>query len=308
MEVNKLESREVLTLLFGIPTMITLIVLASIGVGHWVTTRSDRPTNVTVAAAAPRIDVNVPQAAAPKIQVTATPPNIDVNVPQQAPPTINVSTPPAVVTIIGANEDKSPARLTSAPVQIEDLPKAVPAVLKLQAPPATRPAPEQSKAPAPDVKKIEPPNNSAPAGKPEPAKSSENNSVPALPSIALREEDLSLDTLYKYAEKYVESYCHKNSLDAGAEAKKWTSRWNQSVEQAMKDNTDTDEQSYINRVVVQKRDCFDLDRATPEKIVEACRIMLRYRDGKLAWMKAMRDAITNENMKKTLAFLSSGVR
>mgnify|MGYP003394625205 CR=1 FL=1 len=71
MEVNKLESREVLTMLFGLPIMVTMIVLASIAVGHVVTARSDRPTNVTVAAATPNLQVNVPTAPAPNIHVDA---------------------------------------------------------------------------------------------------------------------------------------------------------------------------------------------------------------------------------------------
>ena len=45
-----------------------------------------------------------------------------------------------------------------------------------------------------------------------------------------------------------------------------------------------------------------------EKICEACRIMLRYRDGQLAWLQAMKDALTNENLKKTMAFLAQGPR
>src|SRR5438128_65286 len=107
MEVNKLESREVLIMLFGLPVMITLIVLVSIGVGHWVTTRSDRPTNVTVSPSQPKIEVNVPQGPAPQVNVSSAPPSVAVNVPSAPPPTINVTPPPAVVTVIPGRNEKT---------------------------------------------------------------------------------------------------------------------------------------------------------------------------------------------------------
>jgi hypothetical protein len=141
---------------------------------------------------------------------------------------------------------------------------------------------------------------------PEPPQAIKASYIETKPAPALADADLTLDNLYKYAEHYVESYCSKRSLNAALEAKKWETRWKQGLEQAMRDNTDNDEQSYINRVVVTKRDCFDLEKATPEKIVEGCRIMLRYRDGKLAWLQAMKDAVTSENMKKTLVLLAAG--
>ena len=57
MEVSKLEGREVLTMLFGLPIMITVIVLASITVGHIVTVRSNIPTQVNVSATPPNVDM-----------------------------------------------------------------------------------------------------------------------------------------------------------------------------------------------------------------------------------------------------------
>ena len=307
MEVNKLESREVLIILFGLPFMVTLIVLASISVGHIVTTRSDRPTSVTVAAATPKIDVNVPQQPAPKIQVSATVPNVDVNVPQAAPPTINVTTPPAVVTVVERSE-KLPVKLVST----QTIDPATP----VSTTPAAETNDNKSIKPPENKPANTPPENSNPAPSADPAASTpgKTSEAPATSSgVALqvstvRDEDLTLDMLYQYAEKYIESYCHKNSLDVASESTKWMKKWHQNVEQAIRDNTDTDEQSYINRITITKRECFDIEKATPEKIVEGCRIMLRYRDGQFAWLKAMRDAITNESLKKTLVFLSAGVR
>lgn len=289
MEVNKLESREVLIMLFGLPVMITLIVLVSIGVGHWVTTRSDRPTNVTVASAPPKIEVNVPQTQAPQVNVSSSPAKVDVNVPSAPAPTINVTPPPAVVTVVqrhGPGEERA---------------EASPAI---QAKAAAKPAVKDIK----DIVKEAPAPAPAPAKLPEAPQAIKASYVPETKSPALREEDLTLDTLYKYAERYIASYCAKRSLDVVGEAAKWETKWKQGLDQAMKDNIDNDEQSYINRVVVAKRDCFDLERATPEKIVEGCRLMLRYRDGQLAWLQAMKDAVTAENMKKTLVFLAAGVQ
>ncbi|HEY3319850.1 MAG TPA: hypothetical protein VGP72_05165 [Planctomycetota bacterium] len=39
MEINKLQTREALIMLFGGPMMIAAIMLVSVGVGHWVTER-----------------------------------------------------------------------------------------------------------------------------------------------------------------------------------------------------------------------------------------------------------------------------
>jgi len=278
MEVNKLETREVLVMLFGFPVMVTTIVLASIGVGHLVTTRSDRPTNVTVSAATPKIDVNVPQGPVPQVNVSA--PRVDVNVPQMQPPAVNVTTPPAVVTVLDRRAEETEP-LDATP--LHTLPN--PADIKKGATPRTH-------IDAPKAIPV-----SAPA---------ENNKTSVRPGATT--EDLSLDTLYRYAERYVESYCKKNSLDAPVEMKQWNERWKQRVEQAIADGTDSSEQTFINRTVVAKRNCFDLEKASPEQIVEGCRIMLRYRDGQLAWLQAMKDAITQENMKKTLVLLAAGVR
>lgn len=259
MEVNKLESREVMFMLFGLPIMMTLIVLASIGVGHAVTTRSSVPTPVNVSAAAPRIDVNVPQAAAPRIEVSAPGPKIDVNVPA-AQPIINVATPQPLVTVL--HEQPKPQPAPSPSVQAAPVPQAIPVA-----------------APIPEKKTS---------------------------SLEFKEEDLNLDTLYKHAEAYVDAHCKKLGLDPATENKKWQTAWRSKLEQSTKDGTDTDEQSFINRAVIAKRDCFDVANASPEKIVEACRIMLRYRDANLSWLRQLREAATGENLKKTLVVLAAG--
>ncbi|HEY3319805.1 MAG TPA: hypothetical protein VGP72_04940 [Planctomycetota bacterium] len=316
MEVNKLETKEVLIMLFGVPVMITLIVLVSITMGHWVTARSDRPTNVTVAAAAPKIEMNVPPAAPPQVNVSASPANVEVKMPEMPPPSVQVNTPPAVVTVVHRS-DLFPFEARPAALRVDaNEPPAPPAALAPASPIPTAPAlvkvpeqPQPRKEAAPASKAagavaVPPVPAAAPAKDVKPAKE-----PPKTDGVApLKDEDLTLDTLYKYAEKYIESYCAKRSLDPVAEARKWNNGWKQNVEQSLRDNTDSDEQAYLNRTVIAKRDCFDIEKATPEKIVEGCRIMLRYRDGQFAWLQAMRDAVTNENMKKTLVFLAAGVK
>jgi hypothetical protein len=275
-EVSKVESKEVMVMLFGLPVLVTVIILASIAMGHWVTTRSEKPINVT--AAMPRIDVNVPQQQPPSIQVSSAPPKIDINVPQAAPPAVNVSTPPAVVRVLhtnGETDEKGALPVDRRPM----LPDIHQPIEVLEG--------ASSKSSLKDIKPYD---------------------AHMRTMASVREDELTLDTLYKYAEKYVESYCRKNNLDPVAEQNRWLSNWKHGLDQSIKDEIDTGEQSYINRMVLTKRDCFDLEKATPEKIVEGCRLMLRYRDGQLAWLQAMKDAATHDNLKKTLVFLAAGVR
>jgi hypothetical protein len=272
MEVNKLEGKEVMIIGFGGVTLLTLVVLSSIYVGHAITVTSNVPTPIHVSSAAPKIEVNVPQAPAPKVEVTSAAPKVDVHVPAGAPPTVNVSTPPATVTVLDKRDPESKAFVV--PVSAPAASPAVPIPAKFE---------QTTPAVVPDAQGAAP--------------------------VAVKAADVKdLETLYAYAERYIESYCRKNGLDPAAESKKWQTKWSSQVETAMRDGTANDEQAYINRVVVDKRDCFDLDKATPEKIVEGCRLMLRYRDAKLTWIQAMKDAATIENLQKTVAFLAAGVK
>lgn len=132
----------------------------------------------------------------------------------------------------------------------------------------------------------------------------ENSSSRAI----LVSQEVTLEALYGSAERYIEAFCRKKGLDAQAENRKWLRRWTSSLTQAIKDDTDGSEQSYINRILLAKRDCFNMDKTAPEKTVEACRIMLRYRDAGLSWPSALRNALTPELMLHTLQFLSAGPR
>lgn len=366
MQNGSCSSRQVLWMAFGLPVLTTVIVVGSMYAGHVMTTRSDRPTNVMVSAATPRIDVNVPQAAPPSVLVSTPPatvdvhvpqPQVDVHVPQSAPPTVTFNAPPMPapnITVSPAVPLVTVIREESAKEKVKE-PRAA-AVEKIEKPAPATPAPGGPfVAPADSAKSAEPKTSAsttdtssavkteAPAAKPADAVNSlksvrENlksppqklsappgtngqsshstpETKPTLVSRAsstllspepLKAEDLSLDTLYACATQYIDAYCKKNGLSPASEERKWNKTWHASVEQAISDNIDSTEQSYINRMVLAKRDYFNIEKASPEKIVEACRIMLRYRDGQLAWLSAMREALTEDNLKRTVAFLSAG--
>ncbi|HYF49401.1 MAG TPA: hypothetical protein VEJ63_08345 [Planctomycetota bacterium] len=324
--MDEKSSKNIALMAFGLPIMTTAIVLGSMYAGHLITTRSDRPTNVNVAAPTPRIDVNVPQAAPPTVAVNATAPKVDVHVPQAAPaavtvnppsmpaPHITVNPPPASVTVIKEEKHERYAeRVMERPVA-QTVAAVAPASNADIKPAVAAPAPA-APVKAPEVKPVEPaktePNKSSSINVPTVGPSVTASAPVAEPAKAEAPKDIAeptLDTLYTYASKYVDSYCRKKGLDPDAEAKKWNRNWKANVEQSISDNIDSGEQSYINRVVIAKRDHFTLENASPEKVVEACRILLRYRDGQLAWLQAMQDAMTKENLRKTVAFLAAGPR
>lgn len=259
----KLDNKDSLMVVFASPVLGAAIILLAVWVGHLIT-RSQPPMPVTISAAPPRIDVLVPQAAAPRVEVTATAaqPNVEVHVP---PSVVNFTPPPPLVTIINHEPDKK-----------EPLPPISP---------TTNPSHSEA-APAPSPVQV--------VAKPE--------------QVVFRTEDLTLGTLYQYAEKYIDSYCTKNHLDARAEAIRWNRSWQSQLDTALADGSANDEQAFMNRIIVNKRDCLDLERATPEKIVEGCRLMLRYRDGNLTLLQALQDQVTGENLRKGLVFLAAGVK
>jgi hypothetical protein len=118
------------------------------------------------------------------------------------------------------------------------------------------------------------------------------------------EAEPTVDELYMAAEKYIDTQCKKSGLDPVAENAKWLKLWQTRVA-----DSGLDEQRYLNDTVINSRDCFDVNKATPEKIVEACRLMLRYRDAKLQWLQALKDALAAPSaIQKTVAFLTSGVK
>lgn len=221
------------------------------------------------------------------ITVTAAAPHIDVHVPAQAAPEIKV---------------------TAAQPRIDvNVPAQLPPVVNVSTPPATVTVLDKRDG---DKKELEIQAVHAPAEAPKPipvalpVKTEKTSSATTLPI----DEETSIDTLYKTAESYIASYCAKNKLDSAAENRKWNAKWQSRVEQAINDNTDSSEQNYINRTVIAERANFLMDKATPEQIVEACRLFLRYRDGGFTMLAAMNEALTKDNLKKTVVFLAAGAK
>jgi|GEM_PF-4003868 len=117
----------------------------------------------------------------------------------------------------------------------------------------------------------------------------------------------SLEKVYESAEKYIVAYCRKQNLDPNKEAVRWHAKWRENVDQAISDKSASSEQSYINSLVLANRANFNMN-APPERIVEACRVLLRYRDGRLEWLRVMKEALTSDNMRKTIHFLSQNAK
>lgn len=285
------------------------------------------PPNIQVSAPPATVDVHVPQQPAPMVTV---------NTPQAEPPSITVNPPAPIVTFIEHREEsraaekiekaapEKAAEVKSAEAKpaeakpAEAKPAATETKPEITAATAAKPAQEMPPTPVPNA--LKPAAETAkPRSDNEGSKLNSSNTsalssseevrpllVSAVHAPEAAAKPLSINTLYECANQYIETYCLKNGLNPAAEARKWNRMWQANVEQAINDNIDSGEQSYINRIVIAKRDCFNIEKASPEKIVEACRIILRYRDGQLAWLEAMKEALTQDNLKKTVAFLNAG--
>jgi hypothetical protein len=206
------------------------------------------------------------------VHVLPAQPAVSVNVPAQSVPKVEVTA-------------------TSAAPKIDvHVPTQTAPVVNFTPPPAQITVVEREKQPAPE-KPAAP--SISPKVDPKP--------VPAAVEHSEAKEEYTVDTLYVCAERYIEMQCRKAGLDPVAENAKWLKHWQSRIT-----DSGLDEQELLNRSVVDNRDCFDVQKATPEKIVEACRLMLRYRDTKLQWLQALKDAMTRENLQKTIAFLNTG--
>lgn len=277
MKVNDLEGKEVGIFFFGGVTMVTTIVLLSFLVGHWVTTRSNVPTVVSVQSAQPSVAVNVPQTPAPVVNVQPSTATVNVHVPEGPAPTVHVSTPQPLVTFV--NRDDRPASVIKEPTQpVKEEKKAAPAV----------PLPVS-------VEK----NSGMNEDKADKARRELDQAL-AAPSF---------DAVYKYAEFYLARYCEKHSLDASAEARNWNKSWQQRVADSQNSGSGgVSEQQLLNDVCIQKRDNFNVKTATPEQIVEGCRLLLRYRDAELQPPSQMVKAATPEYLRDTITVLAVGIK
>ena len=109
-----------------------------------------------------------------------------------------------------------------------------------------------------------------------------------------------ISDLYPFAEQFILDWCKKNSLDPKLEEKRWIEQWNSRVKE------DGDEQRLANRVLIEKRDGFNVEKARTEQIVEVCRLMLRYRDARLAFPPLFKEHISAANLVKVKRFLENG--
>lgn len=112
---------------------------------------------------------------------------------------------------------------------------------------------------------------------------------------------ITINDLYPVAERFVNEYCKKSNLDSAAEEKKWMDAWNTRVKE------EGDEQILANRVLIEKRESFNVEKAKPEQVVEACRLMLRYRDARLSLPSVFKENVTAGALLKIKRYLEAGV-
>lgn len=112
---------------------------------------------------------------------------------------------------------------------------------------------------------------------------------------------LTIDDLYPIAERFVNEYYKKNNLDQTVETRKWMDNWNSRVRE------EGDEQRLANRVLIEKREGFNVEKARPDQVVDACRLMLRYRDAKLALPTLFKEYVTADALLKIKKYLETSI-
>ncbi|MBI3832517.1 MAG: hypothetical protein HY291_23545 [Planctomycetes bacterium] len=112
---------------------------------------------------------------------------------------------------------------------------------------------------------------------------------------------ITINDLFPIAERFVGDYCKKCNLDVAAEDRKWMDAWNSRVKE------EGDEQVLANRVLIEKRESFNVEKAKPEQVVEACRLMLRYRDAKLSLPTVFKENVTAGALLKIKRYLETGI-
>jgi len=235
--------------------------------------------------------------------VTATPaPRVNVEVVPVTPPQPVIEADVATAEPVRRTPVVAPRPVEPAPQPVQPVQQPVRPTAQLTAPVSAPSAPSEARSTGNEIRSNE--------GRMILASSPVAPTAPAAHSHLLlgrhvRDEDISLDSFYALMTKYIDAYSSKKGLNPTEENKRWMKRWMDNVEQAMADG-DSSEQQYINRVTIAKRDCFNIEKAEVSKVVEGCRILLRYRDGGFTWLSAMREALTRENLKKTLVFLNAG--
>jgi len=111
---------------------------------------------------------------------------------------------------------------------------------------------------------------------------------------------LTMDDLYPLIDRFVAEHCKKNNLDPAVEDKRWQDAWNTRVKE------EGDEQRLANRVLIEKRESFNVEKAKPEQVVDACRLMLRFRDGSLTLPAIFKENISAASLVKVKKYLEAG--
>lgn len=232
--------------IFGLPVLLTLIILGTVGVAYTVTKPNVMMPNVTVQAPKVEASLNMPPQPAPVVNapdvvvnVPPSRPNILVNQSPAAPPQVNVTVPnakPGEVQVIEKVIEKT--KTVPVPVYVDTAEQAV----------------------------------------------------------------VTIQDVYRAAESYIADYCKHSGKNPEEESKKWLAAWTDRVKEA------GDEQRLANEVLIQKRGGFDVSSAKSTEIVEVCRLMLRYRDAKLALPAVFKDALTADNLYKFKMALDEGVK
>lgn len=112
--------------------------------------------------------------------------------------------------------------------------------------------------------------------------------------------NVTMNDIYPAAEIYVKKWCEKNGKDNVSEHKRWFDVWNSRVTER------GDEQIVANSALIEKSDAFRIDKAKPNDVVEVCRIMLRFRDAKLAIPTVFKTYVTADNLLKLKEALERG--
>ena len=102
---------------------------------------------------------------------------------------------------------------------------------------------------------------------------------------------VTLTDVYISAEKYLSAH------STPAEEKKWLEIWTARAREA------GDEQVLANTVLIEKRGAFDVEHAKASDVADICRLMLRYRDAKLAIPSAFKEHVNAAALLKIKRFL-----
>lgn len=210
-----------------------------------------------------------------KVYVQPSSSEVNVKVPQSQP-VVNVSA--------AAPEIKVMPATTTAPVVNVSTPPAVVNVIR------------ENKAEAPDSNPK--PKDGRVESNPRLLEQAPDQPPTSSPFVPTKIEDL-----YGLADKYISSYCMGQSIDEVEFRQKWLKKYLDGLETSMQDSNSTTEQRFLNSRVIAKRGCFNMEKASREEVVEACFLLLRYRDTNLVILSALRENATPDMLMKAVAVL-----